>query len=104
MWRAEIPKASTNSSGLPECGMPVDREQLEFRRRGSGLGQRGEHRFADAAFRPVVFHRDEPSASGFDLFGERFAVDRLDAVKIDHANRNPLRFQLRRRLSALRAA
>ena len=72
----------------------VNREQLEFRRRGSGLGQRGEHRFTDAAFRPVIFYRDETSAGGFDLFGERFAVDRLDAVEIDHANRRALRFQL----------
>jgi hypothetical protein len=28
------------------------------------------------------------------LFGERFAVDWLDAVKIDHANCRALRFQL----------
>ncbi len=30
MWRAEIPNASTSSSGLPECGIPLTAISLNF--------------------------------------------------------------------------
>ena len=30
MWRAEIPNASTSSSGLPECGKPFTASSLNF--------------------------------------------------------------------------
>ena len=49
MCCAEMPKASTSSSGLPECGIPVHGQPFHLPQRDAGFRQRCQHRFAQSA-------------------------------------------------------
>ncbi len=88
MWRAEMPNASTSSSGLPECGIWVTAIILYFAGEAPTSSQRLQHRFTQTAFRPVIFRSHQTPTRRADLGRERLAVQRLHAVEVNHANRN----------------
>src|SRR5438309_4715457 len=41
----------------------------------------------------MILHGNEPAAGGTDVFAERSGIERLDAVKIEHANADSARFE-----------
>ncbi len=55
-----------------------------------GVGERAQHRVADPALGPVVLDRDQATAGGGGGRRQRFDVDRLDRVEIDHAGGDPV--------------
>ena len=80
---AEMPIASTNSSGLPECAICRTARSANWQR-DAGLPEGGQDCLTCFPFRPVILHRDESTTSGGNLIRELLHVDGFDAIKVNH--------------------
>src|SRR5919106_6792545 len=71
----------------------IPHRQLDDARPGWSIGQGFQNRVAQAAFRPVVFHRDDRPLGSGGGFQQRILIDRLDGVQVDYSGADALLLQ-----------
>ena len=73
---------------LARVGHPIYRYQLELGRGRTCCGESVQHTFTQATLRPVVLRGHKSSAGCSYLSCQRLAIQRLDAVKVNHSDCN----------------